>query len=199
MEFPCTRVGCEWGTVWLKRSSGYGRISDTDVVIPVPDTSRTAAIQVATILAQNFARGSSRTPYGGPSLPGQAVRKKSVRQKLNAISLEFKDKHVLLVDDSIVRGTTCSEIIRWRVTPGANGLLRRPLHRFAIQRSGIDMPAADELNVYGRSVEEIQDAMGLIGWICQTWTHSFRQPVTVIQRLPTMKILSFPVGTSLVM
>ena len=95
-----------------------------DVVIPVPDTSRTAAIQVAYHIGAKFREGFIKNRYIGRTfiMPGQAVRKKSVRQKLNPISLEFRDKNVLLVDDSIVRGTTCSEIIRMAREAGAKSV-----------------------------------------------------------------------------
>ena len=98
---------------------------DIDVVIPVPDTSRTAAIQVAYHLGVKFREGFIKNRYIGRTfiMPGQANRKKSVRQKLNPISLEFRDKTVLLVDDSIVRGTTCSEIIRMAREAGAKSML----------------------------------------------------------------------------
>ncbi len=137
---------------------------DIDVVIPVPDTSRTAAIQVAYHLGAKFREGFIKNRYIGRTfiMPGQAVRKKSVRQKLNPISLEFKDKHVLLVDDSIVRGTTCSEIIRMARDAGARSVSfasAAPPVRYP-NVYGIDMPAADELIAHGRSVEEIQEAIG---------------------------------------
>ena len=94
-----------------------------DVVIPVPDTSRTAAIQVAYHIGA-ICEGFIKNRYIGRTfiMPGQAVRKKSVRQKLNPISLEFRDKNVLLVDDSIVRGTTCREIIRMAREAGAKSV-----------------------------------------------------------------------------
>ena len=102
-----------------------------DVVIPVPDTSRTAAIQVAYHIGAKFREGFIKNRYIGRTfiMPGQAVRKKSVRQKFNPISLEFRGKNVLLVDDSIVRGTTCSEIIRMARDAGAKSVSlpqRRP-------------------------------------------------------------------------
>ena len=137
---------------------------DIDVVIPVPDTSRTAAIQVAYHLGAKFREGFIKNRYIGRTfiMPGQAVRKKSVRQKLNPISLEFRDKHVLLVDDSIVRGTTCSEIIRMARDAGARSVSfasAAPPVRYP-NVYGIDMPAAQELIAHGRSVEEIEEAIG---------------------------------------
>ncbi len=135
-----------------------------DVVIPVPDTSRTAAIQVAYHLGVKFREGFIKNRYIGRTfiMPGQAARKKSVRQKLNPISLEFRDKHVLLVDDSIVRGTTCSEIIRMARDAGASRVSfasAAPPVRYP-NVYGIDMPAAPELIAHDRSVEEIQGEIG---------------------------------------
>ena len=135
-----------------------------DVVIPVPDTSRTAALQVAYHLGVKLREGFIKNRYIGRTfiMPGQAVRKKSVRQKLNPISLEFRDKHVLLVDDSIVRGTTCSEIIRMARDAGAETVSfasAAPPVRYP-NVYGIDMPAAKELIAHDRTVEEIQDAIG---------------------------------------
>ena len=95
-------------------------------------------------------------------MPGQGLRKKSVRQKLNPISLEFRDKHVLLVDDSIVRGTTCREIIRMARDAGAKKVSfasAAPPVRYP-NVYGIDMPSASELIAHGRTVEEIQAAIG---------------------------------------
>jgi amidophosphoribosyltransferase len=135
-----------------------------DVVIPVPDTSRTAALQVAYHLGVKLREGFIKNRYIGRTfiMPGQEVRKKSVRQKLNPISLEFRDKHVLLVDDSIVRGTTCSEIIRMARDAGAKTVSfasAAPPVRYP-NVYGIDMPTASELIAHDRTVEEIQTAIG---------------------------------------
>jgi len=137
---------------------------DIDVVIPVPDTSRTAAIQVAYHLGVKFREGFIKNRYIGRTfiMPGQENRKKSVRQKLNPISLEFRDKTVLLVDDSIVRGTTSREIIRMAREAGAKKVYlasAAPPIRYP-NVYGIDMPAASELIAHGRSVEEIGEAIG---------------------------------------
>ncbi len=137
---------------------------DIDVVIPVPDTSRTAAIQVAYHLGVKFREGFIKNRYIGRTfiMPGQANRKKSVRQKLNPISLEFKDKTVLLVDDSIVRGTTCSEIIRMAREAGAKRVYfasAAPPVRYP-NVYGIDMPAAKELIAHDREVEAIREEIG---------------------------------------
>jgi len=135
-----------------------------DVVIPVPDTSRTAALQVAYHLGAKFREGFIKNRYIGRTfiMPGQAARKKSVRQKLNPISLEFRDKHVLLVDDSIVRGTTCGEIIRMAREAGAKSVSfasASPPVRFP-NVYGIDMPAAPELIAHARTVDEICTKIG---------------------------------------
>lgn len=137
---------------------------DIDVVIPVPDTSRTSALQVAHHLGVKFREGFIKNRYIGRTfiMPGQAVRKKSVRQKLSPISLEFRNKHVLLVDDSIVRGTTCREIIRMAREAGARSVSfasAAPPVRYP-NVYGIDMPVANELIAHQRSVEEIQQAIG---------------------------------------
>jgi amidophosphoribosyltransferase len=137
---------------------------DIDVVIPVPDTSRTAALQVAYHLGVKLREGFIKNRYIGRTfiMPGQAVRKKSVRQKLNPISLEFRGKNVLLVDDSIVRGTTCSEIIRMARDAGAKTVSfasAAPPVRFP-NVYGIDMPAAHELIAHDRTVREIEAEIG---------------------------------------
>ena len=137
---------------------------DIDVVIPVPDTSRTAAIQVAFHLGVKFREGFIKNRYIGRTfiMPGQAIRKKSVRQKLNPIGLEFRGKNVLLVDDSIVRGTTSEQIIHMAREAGAAKVYfasAAPPIRYP-NVYGIDMPAAHELIAHQRSEAEICDAIG---------------------------------------
>ncbi|MFG1496643.1 amidophosphoribosyltransferase [Saccharospirillum sp. HFRX-1] len=138
--------------------------NDIDVVIPIPDTSRTSALQLANRLGVDFREGFMKNRYIGRTfiMPGQQQRRKSVRQKLNAIGLEFKDKNVLLVDDSIVRGTTCNEIIEMARDAGANKVYfasAAPEVRYP-NVYGIDMPAAKELIAHGRSNEEIRELIG---------------------------------------
>ena len=137
---------------------------DIDVVIPIPDTSRTSALQVAYHLGVKYREGFIKNRYIGRTfiMPGQAERKKSVRRKLNAIDLEFRGKNVLLVDDSIVRGTTSKQIIKLAREAGANKVYfasAAPPVRYP-NVYGIDMPAASELIANSRSLEEIQEAIG---------------------------------------
>jgi amidophosphoribosyltransferase len=137
---------------------------DIDVVIPIPDTSRTSAVQVAHHLGTKYREGFIKNRYIGRTfiMPGQAERAKSVRHKLNAIDLEFRGKNVLLVDDSIVRGTTSRQIIKLAREAGARRVYfasAAPPVRYP-NVYGIDMPAAKELIANGRSIEEIQELIG---------------------------------------
>ncbi len=137
---------------------------DIDVVIPIPDTSRTSALQVAYHLGVKYREGFIKNRYIGRTfiMPGQAERAVSVRRKLNAIDLEFRGKNVLLVDDSIVRGTTSRQIIKLAREAGASKVYfasAAPPVRFP-NVYGIDMPAASELIANGRSLEDIQQAIG---------------------------------------
>jgi amidophosphoribosyltransferase len=144
---------------------------DIDVVIPVPETSRTAALQVANALGIGFAEGFIKNRYIGRTfiMPGQKVRQKSVRQKLNAIGLEFRKKNVLLVDDSIVRGNTSQQIIQMARDAGAKRVYfasAAPPVRYP-NVYGIDMPAASELIAHGRTEDEICRMLGADGLIFQ--------------------------------
>ncbi|MEE2780496.1 MAG: amidophosphoribosyltransferase, partial [Myxococcota bacterium] len=137
---------------------------DIDAVIPVPDTSRSAAIQVAHHLGAKYREGFIKNRYIGRTfiMPGQQIRKRSVRQKLNAIPLEFRGKSVLLVDDSIVRGTTSGQIIQMAREAGAKNVYfasAAPPVRFP-NVYGIDMPAANELIAHGRTEEQVREAIG---------------------------------------
>ena len=137
---------------------------DIDVVIPIPDTSRTSALQMANNLGLKYREGFIKNRYIGRTfiMPGQQQRKKSVRQKLNAIELEFKDKNVLLVDDSIVRGTTSSQIIDMAREAGANKVYfasAAPPVRYP-NVYGIDMPTRSELIAHGRTEEQICREIG---------------------------------------
>ncbi|MDV7210514.1 amidophosphoribosyltransferase [Azotobacter beijerinckii] len=137
---------------------------DIDVIIPIPDTSRTAALELANHLGVKFREGFVKNRYIGRTfiMPGQAARKKSVRQKLNAIDLEFRGKNVMLVDDSIVRGTTCKQIIQMAREAGAKKVYfcsAAPAVRYP-NVYGIDMPTAHELIAHGRSTEEVAELIG---------------------------------------
>ncbi|HET7674438.1 MAG TPA: amidophosphoribosyltransferase [Gammaproteobacteria bacterium] len=137
---------------------------DIDVVIPIPDTSRSSALQLANMLGIKFREGFIKNRYIGRTfiMPGQQQRKRSVRQKLNAIDLEFQGKNVLLVDDSIVRGTTSGQIIQMARDAGAKRVYfasAAPPVRFP-NVYGIDMPAAPELVAHGRSAEEVAEIIG---------------------------------------
>ncbi len=138
--------------------------NDIDVVIPIPDTSRTAALQLAFTLGVKYNEGFIKNRYIGRTfiMPGQQVRKKSVRQKLNAIESEFKDKNVLLVDDSIVRGTTSQQIVQMARDVGAKKVYfasaAPPVQHPNVY--GIDMPSVHELVAHGRSEGEVQQAIG---------------------------------------
>jgi len=137
---------------------------DIDVVIPVPDTSRTSALQMAHILEIKYREGFNKNRYIGRTfiMPGQEQRERSVRRKLSAIELEFRGKNVLLVDDSIVRGTTSAQIIDLAREAGAKKVYfasAAPPVRFP-NVYGIDMPAADELVASGRSIGEVATLIG---------------------------------------
>ena len=145
---------------------------DIDVVMPIPDTSRPSAMQLAMKLGLDYREGFLKNRYVGRTfiMPGQAVRRKSVRQKLNAMSVEFKGKNVLLVDDSIVRGTTSREIVQMARDSGANKVFfasAAPPVRYP-NVYGIDMPTRSELIAHGRSDEEIRVAIGADALIYQT-------------------------------
>ena len=145
--------------------------SEIDVVIPIPESSRPSAAQLAQLLGLPYREGFVKNRYVGRTfiMPGQAVRKKSVRQKLNAIASEFKGRNVLLVDDSIVRGTTSQEIVQMARDAGARKVYlasAAPPVRFP-NVYGIDMPTSSELVAYNRSVEEVRAMIGCDALIYQ--------------------------------
>ena len=135
-----------------------------DVVMPIPDSSRPAAMEVARKLGIEYREGFYKNRYVGRTfiMPGQAVRKKSVRQKLNAMSSEFQGKNVLLIDDSIVRGTTSKEIIQMARDAGAKSVTfasaAPPVRHPNVY--GINIPSRQELVAYGRTVPEIAEELG---------------------------------------
>lgn len=137
---------------------------DIDVVIPIPDSSRTSALTLAHGLGVKYREGFIKNRYIGRTfiMPGQEMRRKSVRQKLNAIDLEFRDKVVMLVDDSIVRGTTSQQIIEMAREAGAKKVYfasASPPVRYP-NVFGIDMPAASELVACGRTESEVAEYIG---------------------------------------
>ncbi|MGD2138878.1 MAG: amidophosphoribosyltransferase [Burkholderiales bacterium] len=137
---------------------------DIDVVVPIPDSSRPSAMELADGLGVPYREGFIKNRYIGRTfiMPGQETRKKSVRQKLNAIAMEFKGKNVLLVDDSIVRGTTSREIVQMARDAGARKVFfasAAPPVRYP-NVYGIDMPTSRELIAYGRTEAEIAREIG---------------------------------------
>ncbi|NNM61750.1 MAG: amidophosphoribosyltransferase [Steroidobacteraceae bacterium] len=165
---------------------------DIDVVIPIPDTSRTSAVQVAQRLGVKYREGFIKNRYIGRTfiMPGQAERKKSVRSKLNAIDLEFRGKNVLLVDDSIVRGTTSAQIIEIAREAGARKVYfasAAPPVRYP-NVYGIDMPNADELVAAGHTDEEVRQIIGADWLIYQDLPeleHAVRHDNANIQQFDT--------------
>jgi amidophosphoribosyltransferase len=141
---------------------------DIDVVIPIPDTSRDSAMEIANVLGVKYREGFVKNRYVGRTfiMPGQGERAKSVRRKLNTIPLEFKDRVVLLVDDSIVRGTTSKQIVQLAREAGARKVYLAsaapPVRHPNVY--GIDMPSAEELVAHDRSEEEVQSLLG-VDWL----------------------------------
>jgi amidophosphoribosyltransferase len=137
---------------------------DIDIVMPIPDSSRPAAMELASHLGLSYREGFIKNRYIGRTfiMPGQSTRRKSVRQKLNAIGMEFKDKNVLLVDDSIVRGTTSREIVQMARDSGANKVFFASASPPVLFPNvyGIDMPTSKELIANGRSYEEVAHEIG---------------------------------------
>jgi amidophosphoribosyltransferase len=145
--------------------------NEIDVVIPIPESSRPSAMQLAQLLGIPYREGFVKNRYVGRTfiMPGQGVRKKSVRQKLNVIASEFKGRNVLLVDDSIVRGTTSREIVQLARDAGARKVYMAsaaPPVRFP-NVYGIDMPTSSELVASGRTVEEVREIIGCDALIYQ--------------------------------
>ena len=146
-----------------KTIAKYTSRGDIDVVMPIPDSSRPAAMQVARQLGIEYREGFFKNRYVGRTfiMPGQAQRKKSVRQKLNAMGTEFKGKNVLIVDDSIVRGTTSKEIVQMARLAGANKVTftsAAPPVRYS-HVYGINMPNRNELIAYNRTIPEIAEEL----------------------------------------
>jgi len=145
--------------------------NEIDVVIPIPESSRPSAAQLAQLLGLPYREGFVKNRYVGRTfiMPGQAVRKKSVRQKLNVIASEFKGRNVLLVDDSIVRGTTSREIVQMARDAGARKVYMAsaaPPVRYP-NVYGIDMPTSSELVAHNRTVDQIREIIGCDALIYQ--------------------------------
>ncbi|MFW9594801.1 MAG: amidophosphoribosyltransferase [Macromonas sp.] len=159
------------GETLAQRVAATVPVDDIDVVIPIPESSRPSATELAQLLGKPYREGFVKNRYVGRTfiMPGQAVRKKSVRQKLNVIGSEFKGRNVLLVDDSIVRGTTSREIVQMAREAGANKVYMAsaaPPVRYP-NVYGIDMPTKDELVAYNRTTEQVRDIIGCDALIYQ--------------------------------
>ena len=145
--------------------------NEIDVVIPIPESSRPSAMELAKLLGLPYREGFVKNRYVGRTfiMPGQGVRKKSVRQKLNAIASEFKGRNVLLVDDSIVRGTTSREIVQMARDAGARKVYLASAAPPVLFPNvyGIDMPTATELVAHGRTVDEVRATIGCDALIYQ--------------------------------
>jgi amidophosphoribosyltransferase len=142
----------------------YTPLGDIDVVMPIPDSARPSAMQLAQRLGIRYREGFYKNRYVGRTfiMPGQAVRRRSVKQKLNALGTEFRGKNVLIVDDSIVRGTTSGEIVQMARAAGANKVTfasAAPPVRYA-HVYGINMPSRGELVAHGRRIPEIAREIG---------------------------------------
>ncbi len=152
------------GGALAEKIRGMPEAQDIDVVIPIPDSSRPSALELANRLGIKYREGFVKNRYIGRTfiMPGQALRKKSVRQKLNPVGIEFRDKVVLLVDDSIVRGTTSREIVMMAREAGARKVYfasASPPVRYP-NVYGIDMPNQHELVATGRTEAEIAREIG---------------------------------------
>lgn len=141
---------------------------DIDVVIPIPDTSRSSALELAKKLGVRYREGFIKNRYIGRTfiMPGQKLRKRSVKQKLNAMELEFKGRNVLLVDDSIVRGTTSSQIVKMAREAGAKKVYFASASPAVVYPNvyGIDMPSPHEFVAHNRNVDEIAEEIG-VDWL----------------------------------
>ncbi len=154
------RMGVTLGEKILRERPDH----DIDVVIPIPDTSRDSALEIANVLGVKNREGFIKNRYVGRTfiMPGQGERAKSVKRKLNPIPLEFRNRVVLLVDDSIVRGTTSKQIVQMARDAGARKVYlasAAPPVRYP-NIYGIDMPSSEELVAHGRSEKEIEDLLG---------------------------------------
>ena len=154
------RMGVTLGEKILRERPDH----DIDVVIPIPDTSRDSALEIANVLGVKYREGFIKNRYVGRTfiMPGQGERAKSVKRKLNPITLEFRNRVVLLVDDSIVRGTTSKQIVQMARDAGAKKVYlasAAPPVRYP-NIYGIDMPSSEELVAHGRSEKDIEQLLG---------------------------------------
>jgi len=148
----------------IQKTLTEDELQGIDVVIPIPDTSRNSALPISIALKKELREGFVKNRYIGRTfiMPGQKIRKKSVKQKLNTIDLEFRDKNILLIDDSIVRGNTSKQIVEMAREAGAKKIYfasASPEIKFP-NVYGIDMPYVEELIAYNRTVDEICDLIG---------------------------------------
>ena len=148
----------------IKATLNKEELEGIDVVIPVPDTSRNSALPISSVLDKKLREGFVKNRYIGRTfiMPGQRVRKKSVKQKLNTIDVEFSGKNVLLIDDSIVRGNTSRQIVQMARDAGANKIYFASASPKICHPNvyGIDMPYVEELIAYNKSTDEICNLIG---------------------------------------
>ena len=148
----------------IKKVLSDEELQEIDVVIPVPDTSRNSALPISIILQKELREGFVKNRYIGRTfiMPGQKIRKKSVKQKLNTINVEFRNKNVLLIDDSIVRGNTSQQIVEMARAAGAKKIYFASASPKIVFPNvyGIDMPYVEELIAYERTTEEICKIIG---------------------------------------
>ena len=148
----------------IKKVLTKEELNNIDVVIPIPDTSRSSALPISILLKKELREAFVKNRYIGRTfiMPGQKIRKKSVKQKLNTIDVEFKNKNVLLIDDSIVRGNTSKQIVEMAKEAGAKKIYFASASPKITYPNvyGIDMPYVEELIAYKRSTEEICDIIG---------------------------------------
>lgn len=156
------------GEMLARKIMREDKAHNIDVVIPIPDTSRPSAIELASVLGVKYREGFIKNRYVGRTfiMPGQSMRKKSVKQKLNPMSLEFKGRNVLLVDDSIVRGTTSSQIVKMARDAGAKKVFFASASPAVLYPNvyGIDMPSSHEFVAHQRSHQEIEQELG-VDWL----------------------------------
>ena len=169
-------------------------LGDIDVVMPIPDSSRPAAMQVARQLGIEYREGFFKNRYVGRTfiMPGQSLRKRSVRQKLNAMSTEFKNKNVLIVDDSVVRGTTSQQIVQMARSAGANKVTftsAAPPIRYP-HVYGINMPSRNELVAFNRDIKQIENNLFIDKMIYQE-VNDLTQAITKNSKIKELDLSCF--------